>query len=150
MKFIANRNHYSCFIACIESFIDSTGAIRTQENIIIDHPDLCQWDKNKKGVIPIGKEKELCAREKILLEDFYRGSDVDSLIPSLQSGKNFIIGVFQRKTPTEVGMHAVLFDSFGQDGDVIVMDPDKGHKALNRDYEEIEQLILYRLSKTTL
>src|SRR5262245_30158088 len=139
-KFVANRNGNSCYLACLESFLDSVGKARTQEQMTHGNPDLCEVVKDKtgaimKGVIPTGREGELCAREGISLEAMPSVATIDALRQIISAGGDFAIGVTQNGDQ----MHAVLVNSIDAAGNIWVMDPDQGARVLNTDYENITE-----------
>ena len=144
-KHVANRNGYCCYIACIEAILDANGLSRRQEDIVADNPSLCQVVRDQvgailKGVIPHGKEQELCAKENIDLKEMGSVTSTSCLRTMLVDGNDYIIGVSHGKD----GMHAVLFDSFDGEGKIVVMDPDRGHTVLDTDYANVNEFVVYR------
>ncbi|MCX5844325.1 MAG: hypothetical protein NT022_11400 [Deltaproteobacteria bacterium] len=152
MKHVENRNRFSCFLACIESFMGSKGVTCTQEEIIRRYPDLCKvvLDGNGKvlhGVVPHGQESALCARLGLHYDEVAKSSSVEGICPSLEEEKNYIIGI--TRTPDQMGnprMHSVLYDSFDESQGILVMDPDQGHKALGKDYSDIVEIKIFEIS----
>lgn len=152
-KHISNRNGNSCMLACLESFLESNGILRPQQDIITKHPDLCKVvkDNNGKvleGVIPIGKEKELFGREGVLWNLVGSITHIPDLVrmyaalQSLNANESFIICITHHIDQ----LHAVLFDSINYNFDIWVMDSDRGHQKLNTDYDKIVELKFYRIS----
>ncbi|MEW6558516.1 MAG: hypothetical protein AB1349_14400 [Elusimicrobiota bacterium] len=148
MKFehIQNRNGNSCFLACIESFLKHCGVLRSQEELIETHKDLCKSIPGKEGVIPCGEEIVLCNKENILYNEEATLKNISELcqmqnkLKSLQSKESYIFGITQ--TPDK--MHSVLFDSIDFQNNIWVMDPDQGHKTLN--YNDIVEIKFLKLS----
>lgn len=152
MKHVENRNRLSCFLACIESFLGSSGVTCTQEDIIRQHPDLCKIVPDSKGdvlygVVPHGQERALCARVGIQYDEVAKGSSVEEICPSLKEEDYYIIGISQKPDYTgKPRMHSVLFDSFDESEGILVMDPDEGHKALATDYPDIVEIKIFEIS----
>jgi hypothetical protein len=138
-------------LACLESFLESNGIRRTQEDMIAKYDDLwkvVQDGKVLKGTISIGMEKELFEPEGVLFDRVGSISDISDLarmhaaFQNLNSNESFIIGITHHVNQ----MHSVLFDSINYNFDIWVMDPDAGYKILNKDYAEIVLLIFYRIT----
>jgi len=152
MKFVENRNRLSCFLACIESFLSSSGVTHTQEDIIHQHPDLCQVVRDRNGhilhgVVPHGEERALCAKVGIQYDEVAKGSSVEEIRPFLKKEDHYIIGISQRPDHTDnPRMHSVLFDSFDESNGILVMDPDQGHKTLTKDYPDIVEIKVFEIS----
>lgn len=152
-KYVGNRNGYSCLVACLESFLYSQGIIRTQEDIINEHPDLCKVAKDRtgkilEGVVQFGREHELFECEGVTFDLVRSIKDVGDLgvmhaaIVDLNSNEGFVIGL----THHDDQFHAVLFDSMDSKFDIWVMDPDSGYKMLAKDYDKIVKLDFQRIS----
>jgi len=146
-KYIQQINGDSCVIACLESFLESNGILRTQQSIIEDNGDICK--KVRYGFVEINDQKVLFEREGVLFNEIGSIASTndcpqmrDAFI-SLNCNESFIIGIIHQG-----GMHAVLFDSINFNGDCWVMDPGQGHKKLNTDYQlfNITNLNFYRIS----
>jgi hypothetical protein len=140
-------------VACLESFLESNGILRPQQDIIDKHHDLCKVVKDAggkllEGVIPFGKEEELFEREGVLstlVGSITNIADLDRMhaaFQNLNSNESFVIGITHHNDQ----FHAVLFDSLNYHFDVWVMDPDSGYKRLNKDYTEIVKLEFHRIS----
>jgi len=150
-KYIQQINGDSCLIACLESFFESNGILRTQQSIIEDNGDICKTVRY--GFVDIKDQKVLFEREGVLLNQVGSITNTGSLpqmrdaFIGLNFNESFIIGINHQG-----GMHAVLFDSINCNGDCWVMDPGQGHKILNTDYQSlnITDLVFYRISYHSL
>lgn len=134
----------TCWLACIESFLKSQGKILTQQEMIDAHQEICAFYPNQHGLVPTGKEIDLCNKLKIQYEEVGTCSCIENIYQYLDDQHDFILCITFK--PDQ--MHAVLFDSFDESNNISIMDPDNGYTTLNIGYPEIVEAIVNKLSYT--
>ncbi len=148
---ISNRNGTSCILACFESFLQRNGVHRTQEEMIDANRDLWVIRQNGRifeGTVPVGLEGVFFKREGVSYQRIGPFADADKFdrihdaTHGLDLKEGFIIGITHHVDE----LHAVLFDSVDCNSEIWVMDPNSGYQNLNRDYPEIAEVTLHRIS----